>query len=102
MGTAWNKHIQPFLDSWQWEHFGLIWEPFLKIYPKLDDIQRKNVEDALIESIFDSDVDIAIKALFIVEALYDSNLASRRLFDLVANRLRVYAHAVKVDDPGSY
>ena len=102
MGEAWNKHIQPILDSSIDDHFNWIWDPFLVAYPKLGIEKRIQLEDALLECAFDNDREIAIKALAIIGILYTSKVSSARLFDLTANKLREYTSILKIDTDASY
>ena len=102
MGEAWNKHIQPILDTSINDHFSFVWDPFLKEYPKLSTKKRTQLEDALLESAFEDDRNIAVKALTIIEILYSSKLSSARLFNLAANKLREYISALNIDTGVSY
>lgn len=103
MNTSWKTHIQPILDSWQWDHFSWIWDPFLEKYPKFNDKQRIQVEDALAVTAFDtSDEKLAIKALSIAETLYTSHLATSRLSELIKDGLREQVQTLKIDSDTTY
>src|SRR4030095_4675044 len=99
MNDSWKKHIQPILDSWQhWDNYSWVWDPFLANYPKFNDEQRIQVEDALVGSAFDaSDEDLAIKALGIAETLYTNDLATSRLSDLFRSELRKQLRILEID-----
>ena len=89
INDAWRKHIKPILDSWEWDNYSWVWEPFFAKYPNLSDEQRTQVEDALAMTAFDrSNEKLAIKALSIAEELHRSNLASPRLSELFRGELR--------------
>jgi hypothetical protein len=89
MNEAWNKHIQPILDSWQWDHFSWVWDPFYAKYPKFSDEQKALVDEALATCAFDaSDEESATKALGIAGFLQNNHLATHRLSELMKNGLR--------------
>lgn len=99
MGEAWDKHIQPILNSWhRWDNYSWVSEPFLEFYPELDDLKRSTVEDALVESVFDTDHKIAVKALSIIEMLYRQKLSTKRLVELITERLRNQLGLMRFDD----
>ncbi len=89
MNEAWNKYIQPILDSWQWDHFSWVWDPFSAKYPNFSDEQKAQVDEALAICAFDtSNEDSAIKALAIAEYLQDNHLSTQRLSELMKNGLK--------------
>ncbi len=89
MNEAWNKYIQPILDSWQWYHFAWVWDPFYTKYPKFSYEQKPQVDNALATCAFDvSNEESAIKALAITGFLQNNHLATQRLFELMTNGLR--------------
>lgn len=99
MGELWDKYIQPVLDSWhRWDNYSWVWEPFLENYPKFDDLQRTNVEIALVESAFDPNQKLAIKALSIVETLYRQKLSSGKLIERMTDRLRNQIILINLND----
>lgn len=103
MNEAWKRHIQPILDSWQWDHFSWVWDPFLEKYPNFSDEQRLQLEDALAITAFDtSDEKLAISALSIAETLYTSHLATSRLSELIKNGLREQIQALRIDSDATY
>ncbi len=96
MNESWKTHIQPILNSMQRDHFTWIWEPFLKKYPKFNDEQRIQVENALAFTAFDlSDEKLAIKALSIAQTLYINHLSTSRLSELIKNGLREQVQTLK-------
>ncbi len=103
MNDAWKNYIQPILDSWQWDHFSWVWDPFLEKYPKFNDEQRTQVENALAITAFDtSDEKLAVKALSIAETLFTSRLATSRLSELIRNGLREQVQTLKTDSFTTY
>jgi hypothetical protein len=88
MKDAWNEHVQPVLDSWRWDNFSWVWDPFFYHYPRFGIEQRTAVEDALVTSAFNiGDDDIAVKALVIAEELHRAQLATPRLSQLMRDAL---------------
>ena len=89
MKEAWDKHIQPLLESHQRDNLTLIGDPFLERYPKLTGKQRIEVEDTLVRCAFDpSDDEISRKALTLAAALHTSQLATGGLARQMRNELR--------------
>jgi len=102
MNEAWKQHIQPILDSWQWDNFSWVWEPFLKKYPEFNAEQRTQVEDAILVSAFDlSDEKLAIKALAIAGNLHRMRLATGRFSELMKTELRKQLQTIPIDRPVS-
>jgi hypothetical protein len=98
MNDSWNKHIQPILDSWQWDNFSWVWEPFLEKYPNFNVEQQTLVENAIAITAFDTnDEKLAIKALSIAETLYTSHLATQRLSELIRDGLREKVRILKIE-----
>ena len=102
MSISWNKHLQPIIDAWKWDHFSWIWEPFIDRYPRLDEQQRIDIEDALVENIFEGDTDFAIKSLGIAEQLYRQGLSSNRLTNFMKGKLREKIDYLNLKDELSY
>jgi len=103
MNEAWKNYIQPILDAWQWDHFSWVWDPFFERYPKFNDEQRRQVEDALAITTFDTqDEQLAIKALSIAETLYTDHLATQRLAELIRNGLREQVQSLKLGSDLTY
>jgi hypothetical protein len=89
MKEAWDEHIQPVLDSYRWDNFSSIADPFLESYPQFMTNQKIEIEDTLIRCAFnDSDGEMAQKALTIAEALHTSQLATGGLARLMRVELR--------------
>ena len=98
MNEAWKKHIQPILDSWQWDHFSWVWDPFYTKYPKFSEEQKEQVDHALATCAFDeSNEKSAIKALGIAGFLQNNHLVSQRLSDLIKDGLREKITSLEVD-----
>lgn len=100
MKEAWEKYIQPIINSPGFEHSNWIWDPFLKKYPELGNEQRIQVEDALLFYSFDSaDEDLTIKSLGIADILQDSKIASKRFSSKMRDGLRKYARNIQINQP---
>jgi len=103
MNESWDKHIQPILDSWEWDHFSWVWDPFLAKYPKFNAEQQIQVEDALVTCAFDiSNEELAIKALSIAEILKTNRLISQRLSELMRAELRKQFEVPRLESDISY
>ena len=103
MNASWDKHIQPILDSWEWDHFSWVWDPFLAKYPKFSAEQRTQVEDALVTCAFDmSNEESAIKAVGIAEILHTNRLASDRLSELMREQLRKQFEVLRLESDMPY
>ena len=94
--------MQPIIDAWKWDHFSWIWEPFIAKYPKLDEQQRIDIEDALVENIFEGDTDFALKSLGIAEQLYRQGLSSNRPTSLVKVQLSKQIDCLNLNNELSY
>ena len=89
MKEAWDKHIEPLLETNQRDNLSFIGVPFLERFLKLTGNQRIEVEDTLVHCAFDaSDDETVRKALTIAEALHTSQLATGGLTSLMRNELR--------------
>jgi len=100
MNEAWEKHIQPIINSPGFEHSNWIWDPFLKKYPEFGKKQRIQVEDTLLFYSFDSsDEDLTIKSLGIAGILQDSKIASKRFSSKMKDGLRKYARNIHINQP---
>jgi hypothetical protein len=103
MNESWNKHIQPILDSWEWDHFSSVWDPFLAKYPKFSAEQRMQVENALVTCAFDiNNEKLAIKALGIAEILQTNHFATQRLLELMRGEFRKQFEALRLESDMSY
>ncbi len=97
MKEAWDKHIQPLLDSYPADHFDFTRDPFLARYPKLTGKEKIEIEDTLVRCAFDSsDDETARKALAIAEALHTSKLAIGGMARLMRNELRMQLGALEM------
>ncbi len=100
MHEAWDKHIQPIINSPGFEHSNWIWDPFLKKYPEFGKEQRIQVEDTLLFYSFDSsDEHLTIKSLGIADILQDSKIASRRFSSKMKDGLRKHARNIHINQP---
>lgn len=98
MNGSWKKHIKPVLDSWEWDNYSWVWEPFTAKYPNFSNEQRTQVEDALVVTAFDNGNEkLAIKALSIAEALHMAPFATPRLSELFKSELRKQLEMLQVE-----